>query len=59
MLMSFFFFFLRSWKQSATVHDSLAGTFVYKPFDVEVDWSFVAKASPCYITVRMPPHVLF
>ncbi|XP_021768084.1 uncharacterized protein LOC110732449 isoform X1 [Chenopodium quinoa] len=36
--------------ESATAHDSLAGTFVYKPFDVEVDWSFIAKASPCYVT---------
>ncbi|KMT11750.1 hypothetical protein BVRB_5g105600 [Beta vulgaris subsp. vulgaris] len=36
--------------ESATAHDSLAGTFVYKPFDVEVDWSFIAKASPCYAT---------
>ncbi|KNA21084.1 hypothetical protein SOVF_046540 [Spinacia oleracea] len=36
--------------ESATAHDSLAGTFVYKPFDAEVDWSFIARASPCYVT---------
>nr|AFN89138.1 vacuolar protein sorting 13 [Mesembryanthemum crystallinum] len=36
--------------ESATAHDSLVGTFVYKPIDVDVDWSMVAKASPCYMT---------
>ncbi|RWW76275.1 hypothetical protein BHE74_00015640, partial [Ensete ventricosum] len=35
---------------SATAADSLVGIFSYKPFDVQVDWSFVAKSSPCYIT---------
>lgn len=37
--------------QSASVHDSLVGTFCFKPFDANVDWSLVAKASPCYVTV--------
>ncbi|KAL9231233.1 hypothetical protein vseg_006486 [Gypsophila vaccaria] len=36
--------------ESAASHDSLACTFVYKPLDVAVDWSLVAKASPCYMT---------
>lgn len=36
--------------ESATVVDSLVGVFSYKPFDAEVDWSLVAKASPCYMT---------
>lgn len=37
--------------QSATSSDSLVGVFNYKPFDAKVDWSMVAKASPCYVTV--------
>lgn len=37
--------------QSATAFESLVGVFCYKPFDVKVDWSMVAKASPCYMTV--------
>lgn len=37
--------------QSATSYDSLVGAFYYKPFDDKVDWSMVAKASPCYMTV--------
>lgn len=37
--------------QSASAYDSLVGVFCYKPFDAKVDWSFVAKASPCYVTV--------
>lgn len=37
--------------QSATPSDSLVGAFCYKPFDINVDWRMVAKASPCYITV--------
>lgn len=37
--------------QSAIGHDSLVGAFRYKPFDSNVDWSMVAKASPCYVTV--------
>lgn len=37
--------------QSATTYDSLGGVFCYKPFDAKVDWSMVAKASPCYMTV--------
>ncbi|KAK4844286.1 hypothetical protein QYF36_018501 [Acer negundo] len=36
--------------ESATATDSLVGVFCYKPFDVKVDWSLVAKASPCYMT---------
>ncbi|PPR99880.1 hypothetical protein GOBAR_AA20786 [Gossypium barbadense] len=35
---------------SATTADSLVGVFCYKPFDAKVDWSMVAKASPCYVT---------
>ncbi|XVF52445.1 hypothetical protein PTKIN_Ptkin05aG0018700 [Pterospermum kingtungense] len=36
--------------ESATTSDSLVGVFRYKPFDAKVDWSLVAKASPCYMT---------
>ncbi|KAK9266873.1 hypothetical protein L1049_027132 [Liquidambar formosana] len=36
--------------ESATAYDSLVGVFCYKPFDAKVDWSMVAKASPCYMT---------
>uniref|UniRef100_A0A452YV28 Uncharacterized protein n=1 Tax=Aegilops tauschii subsp. strangulata TaxID=200361 RepID=A0A452YV28_AEGTS len=36
--------------QSASVVDSLVGVFSYKPFDEQLDWSFTARASPCYIT---------
>lgn len=36
--------------ESATAYDSLVGVFRYKPFDAKVDWSIVAKASPCYMT---------
>ncbi|KAF8032759.1 hypothetical protein BT93_D1608 [Corymbia citriodora subsp. variegata] len=36
--------------KSATSSDSLVGIFCYKPFDAKVDWSMVAKASPCYVT---------
>ncbi|MFS8029949.1 putative vacuolar protein sorting-associated protein [Helianthus anomalus] len=36
--------------ESATSYDSLVGVFRYKPFDAKVDWSMVAKASPCYAT---------
>ncbi|XP_062073801.1 uncharacterized protein LOC133778015 isoform X2 [Humulus lupulus] len=36
--------------ESATNNDSLLGVFCYKPFDMKVDWSMVAKASPCYVT---------
>lgn len=42
--------------QSATAYDSLLGVFCYKPIDVEVDWSMVAKASPCYVTVYFFSH---
>lgn len=35
--------------ESATAYDSLVGVFCYKPFDAKVDWSLVAKASPCYM----------
>ena len=36
--------------ESATSNDSLVGVFNCKPFDDKVDWSMVAKASPCYMT---------
>ncbi|XP_027361593.1 uncharacterized protein LOC113869468 [Abrus precatorius] len=36
--------------ESAASYDSLIGVFYYKPFDDKVDWSLVAKASPCYMT---------
>ncbi|XP_077244890.1 pleckstrin homology (PH) domain-containing protein [Tasmannia lanceolata] len=36
--------------ESAVLDESLVGVFSYKPFDAEVDWSLVAKASPCYMT---------
>ncbi|CAD6212089.1 unnamed protein product [Miscanthus lutarioriparius] len=36
--------------ESASVIDSFVGIFSYKPFDEQLDWSFTAKASPCYIT---------
>ncbi|KAH9720888.1 PH domain-containing protein [Citrus sinensis] len=36
--------------ESAVAFESLVGVFCYKPFDVKVDWSMVAKASPCYMT---------
>ncbi|GAB2273666.1 hypothetical protein Dimus_008448 [Dionaea muscipula] len=36
--------------ESATADDSLVGSFSYKPLNVEVDWSMIAKASPCYMT---------
>lgn len=35
---------------SASAHDSLFGAFRYKPSDLKVDWSMVARASPCYVT---------
>ncbi|KAL0326633.1 UNVERIFIED_CONTAM: hypothetical protein Sangu_1741300, partial [Sesamum angustifolium] len=36
--------------ESESASDSLVGVFCYKPLDVDVDWSLVAKASPCYVT---------
>lgn len=36
--------------KSATSYDSLVGVFCYKPLNSKVDWSMVAKASPCYMT---------
>ncbi|TQD75366.1 hypothetical protein C1H46_039097 [Malus baccata] len=36
--------------ESASAYDSLVGTFCYRPFNKNVDWSLVAKASPCYVT---------
>ncbi|ERN15489.1 uncharacterized protein LOC18443778 [Amborella trichopoda] len=36
--------------ESATADDSLVGVFTYMPFDAQVDWSLVGKASPCYMT---------
>lgn len=47
----FFELHLSFFCQSAYAADSFVGAFTYKPFDAEVDWSFVAKASPCYMTV--------
>lgn len=38
--------------QSAPAPHSVLASFCYKPFDAKVDWSLVAKASPCYMTVR-------
>lgn len=38
--------------QSAPASHSVLAVFCYKPFDAKVDWSLVAKASPCYMTVR-------
>ncbi|XP_075505709.1 uncharacterized protein LOC142542773 isoform X1 [Primulina tabacum] len=36
--------------ESESATDSLVGVFSYKPLDADVDWSMVAKASPCYVT---------
>ncbi|KAJ3689943.1 hypothetical protein LUZ61_019107 [Rhynchospora tenuis] len=36
--------------KSATVSDSFGGVFYYKPFEEPIDWSFTAKAKPCYVT---------
>ncbi|XP_073134921.1 uncharacterized protein [Henckelia pumila] len=36
--------------ESESASDSLVGVFSYKPLDADVDWSMVAKASPCYVT---------
>ncbi|OMP08180.1 hypothetical protein COLO4_06705 [Corchorus olitorius] len=41
--------------ESATTSNSLVGVFHYKPFDAKVDWSMVAKASPCYVTYIKEP----
>ncbi|GFP96481.1 vacuolar protein sorting-associated protein 13c [Phtheirospermum japonicum] len=35
---------------SEIVSNSLVAVFCYKPLDADVDWSLVAKASPCYVT---------
>lgn len=40
--------------QSESASDSLVANFCYKPLDEDIDWSMVAKASPCYVTVRFP-----
>lgn len=37
--------------QSAPASHSVLAVFCHKPFDAKVDWSLVAKASPCYMTV--------
>lgn len=50
--------FLSESVQSAVAFESLVGVFCYKPFDVKVDWSMVAKASPCYMTVCFFCHAL-
>ncbi|KAJ4777649.1 Pleckstrin (PH) domain-containing protein isoform 2 [Rhynchospora pubera] len=36
--------------KSATASDSFGGVFYYKPFEEPIDWSFTAKAKPCYVT---------
>ncbi|CAH8391411.1 unnamed protein product [Eruca vesicaria subsp. sativa] len=36
--------------ESAPASHSVLASFCYKPFDAKVDWSLVAKASPCYMT---------
>ncbi|EOA17894.1 hypothetical protein CARUB_v10006303mg [Capsella rubella] len=36
--------------ESAPASHSILAVFCYKPFDAKVDWSLVAKASPCYMT---------
>ncbi|XP_071692229.1 uncharacterized protein [Rutidosis leptorrhynchoides] len=41
--------------ESATSYDSLVGVFHYKPLNTKVDWSMVAKASPCYVTYLKNP----
>ncbi|KAF6135502.1 hypothetical protein GIB67_015355 [Kingdonia uniflora] len=41
--------------ESAATDDSLVGVFSYKPFDAKVDWSLVARASPCYMTYMKDP----
>ena len=37
--------------QSANEDKSLYGTFTLSPWDKELDWSLLAKAAPCYVTV--------
>lgn len=37
--------------QSAHEEKSLYGTFILSPWDKELDWSFEARAAPCYVTV--------
>lgn len=44
--------FKNSTLQSESESDSLVALFCYKPPDGDIDWSLVAKASPCYVTVR-------
>ncbi|XP_042024109.1 uncharacterized protein LOC121771392 [Salvia splendens] len=36
--------------ESESESDSLVALFSYKPLDGDLDWSLVAKASPCYVT---------
>ncbi|VVA93348.1 unnamed protein product [Arabis nemorensis] len=36
--------------ESAPAAHSVLAVLCYKPFDAKVDWSLVAKASPCYMT---------
>ncbi|KAL3817950.1 hypothetical protein ACJIZ3_003855 [Penstemon smallii] len=36
--------------ESESTTDSLVGVFCYKPIKADVEWSLVAKASPCYVT---------
>ncbi|KAK1261313.1 hypothetical protein QJS04_geneDACA008707 [Acorus gramineus] len=46
-------------KLSATMSDSLFGRFTYKPFDAQLDWSLVVKASPCYVTDSIDGVITF
>ncbi|XP_047340404.1 uncharacterized protein LOC124943990 [Impatiens glandulifera] len=41
--------------KSGTAYDSLVGVFHYKPLNSKLDWSMIAKASPCYITYLKEP----
>ncbi|CAN6486849.1 unnamed protein product [Victoria cruziana] len=36
--------------ESADRYESLIAKFTYMPVDAQVDWSLIAKASPCYVT---------
>ncbi|KAL8529518.1 hypothetical protein ACS0TY_006808 [Phlomoides rotata] len=36
--------------ESESASDSLVAVFCYKPLNEDIDWSIVAKASPCYVT---------
>ncbi|XP_031502249.1 uncharacterized protein LOC116265643 [Nymphaea colorata] len=36
--------------ESADRYESLVAKFTYMPVDVQLDWSLIARASPCYVT---------